>query len=189
MDPTPLPPADRTRHDLGHAAYADDPGRSDAPPDPAPVATAAARVLVALAGVAAGLLAAAVAAFAGLIEWSGCFLSCDEPDRPLGALLLTLALASLVAGGGGAWWAARTQASRVRAAAWVVSGLMGAWAAATALTTGVRAWVNVTCSGTAAATLSCRPDPEVGYGAAALGAAVLLLAGLQARRVLRAGRR
>ncbi len=64
--------------------------------------TALVVLLSAVAAPAAGL-----AAFAAAITWSGCFLSCEEPDRVAGGLLWLLVLGLLSAGPVCGWFLLR----------------------------------------------------------------------------------
>ena len=69
-------------------------------PAPAPVALSrvAWRAVVSVLATVAGVGGAMVAAFAAAVTWSGCFLSCQPGNHPLGAALGVLTVLLLAAG-------------------------------------------------------------------------------------------
>ncbi len=73
-----------------------------------------------------GLPASLVAGFAAAITWTGCFLSCSDPNPLLGFGLGVLALALLLAGPALAWVLYRRWAAVAYAAlALPLTGLLG----------------------------------------------------------------
>jgi hypothetical protein len=81
-------------------------------PAPRPVWRAVVTVLASVVGPPAG----AVAGFLSAITWSGCFLSCHEPDHVRGGLLGLLALALLLSG-------PVLAAALMRSARWVAAAI------------------------------------------------------------------
>jgi len=92
---------------------------------PAPSTPAVWRYVLITLAVLGGPPAAAVAAFVAVVTWSGCFLSCSEPNHPVGALLGLLAAVLAVSG---------------PALAWV---LLRRWSAVGYALLGVLAWVTI----------------------------------------------
>ena len=70
------------------------------------------RAFLAVGAVLGALFAAAVAAFASAVTWTGCFIGCTGEDHTNGALLAALAVALLASGPAAvaglyrsrAWW-------------------------------------------------------------------------------------
>ena len=78
------------------------------------------KVVLAVVLVAVALAAAALAAFAAHVTYTGCFISCSDPQPGVGALLGLLAAALVAAGPLLAWLMWRKTGSRRALAVWSV---------------------------------------------------------------------
>ena len=94
------------------------PPASSVAPAPAGTGVRVLKVVLAVALVAAGLAAGALAAFAAHVTYTGCFISCSNPQPGAGALLGLLAAALVAAGPVLAWLMWRTTGSSRALAAW-----------------------------------------------------------------------
>ena len=147
------------------------------------------RVLLTLALVLAALGAATVLVFLGLIEWSGCFVSCSEPDHVAGAASFASAAAALV----GAAWAGqrvwRLRAPAVRACSWLFGGTLAAYGVFVLVAVTAQLTTDALCgppqAGPADSAVGC-PVPEPVWLAAWVAAALPLAASV--RLALRARR-
>ena len=96
------------------------PPASSAAPGHAGTGVRVLKVMLAVGLVAAALAAAALAAFVAFVTYTGCFISCSDPQPGAGALLGLLAVALVAAGPLLAWLMWRTTGSRGALAAWSV---------------------------------------------------------------------
>jgi hypothetical protein len=154
-----------------------------------PAGDSALRVLLTLALALVALGAAVVLAFLGMINWSGCFIACSEPDHVAGAASFAGAAAAPAA----AAWAVRRlwrlRAPAVRAWSWLLGGVVAAYVAFGLVATTAQVGTDALCAppdvSPVYSAVGC-PVPDAAWAAAWVAAGLPLAAAV--RLALRARR-